>query len=277
MITGLGVSERRVCAVLDVPRSRLQPGTRTNGEAKRSILDPELVAKVKSVITEFPTYGYRRIRAILRRRDQTPVSRRSLCRVLKHHSWFVHQRNLSPRPRVQSRTSKAARSDLRWAIDVTHIHCGNDGWGHLTAVIDCHDREIVGFELALRGRAKEAERAPEAACINRFGTLRMAGTGPVLRSDNGLIFNAQRFRAACKEYRLKQEFITPYCPQQNGMIERFFRSLKEECVWLQRFATFTQARRVITKWIDWYNTGRPHQSLDYRSPLEYRQQLQLVA
>ena len=144
-------------------------------------------------------------------------------------------------------------------------------------MIDCHDREIVGFELALRGRAKEAERALEAACINRFGTLRMACDGPVLRSDNGLIFNAQHFRAACREYRLKQEFITPYCPQQNGMIERFFRSLKEECVWLQRFSTFAQARRVITKWIDWYNTGRPHQSLDYRSPHEYRQQLQLVA
>jgi transposase InsO family protein len=51
----------------------------------------------------------------------------------------------------------------------------------------------------------------------------------VLRSDNGLIFQSRRFRAACKDYRLRQEFITPYTPEQNGMIERFFRSLKEEC------------------------------------------------
>ena len=75
----------------------------------------------------------------------------------------------------------------------------------------------------------------------------MACDGPVLRSDIGLIFNVQHFRAACREYRLKQDFITPYCPHQNSMIERFFRSLKEECVWLQRFSTFAQARRVITK------------------------------
>ncbi len=49
-------------------------------------------------------------------------------------------------------------------MDVTHVDCGRDSWGHLVAVIDCYDREIVGWEFALRGRAKEAERALEAAC-----------------------------------------------------------------------------------------------------------------
>ncbi|MCG8478965.1 MAG: DDE-type integrase/transposase/recombinase [Spirochaetales bacterium] len=121
-------------------------------------------------------------------------------------------------------------SDIRWAIDVTHIHCGRDGWGHLAAMIDCHDRELIGFEFALRGRAREAERALEEACIARFGTLRPVGTTPVVRSDNGLIFQSRRFRAACRDYRLEQEFVTPYTPEQNGLIERFFRSLKEECV-----------------------------------------------
>ena len=62
------------------------------------------------------------------------------------------------------------------------------------------------------------------------------------------------------------------------MIERFFRSLKEECVWLQRFNSYTQAQRVITRWMRWYNEGRPHQSLGYLSPAEYRsQQLANVA
>jgi putative transposase len=115
-------------------------------------------------------------------------------------------------------------------MDVTHVPCGADGWGHLTAVIDCHDREVTGYEFALRGRAKEAERALEQACLARFGTLRPDGATPVVRSDNGLIFQSRRFRAACRDYRLRQEFITPYTPEQNGIIERFFRSLKEECV-----------------------------------------------
>lgn len=55
-------------------------------------------------------------------------------------------------------------------------------------MIDCHDQEIVGYEFALRGRAKEAERAIESACLARFGTLRPHGLIPIRRSDNGLIF-----------------------------------------------------------------------------------------
>ena len=135
-----------------------------------------------------------------------------------------------------------------------------------------------GFEFALRGRAKEAERALEEACLARFGTLRPAGPTPVVRSDNGLIFQSRRFRAACRDYRLRQEFITPYTPEQNGLIERFFRSLKEECVWQHNFASFGEARTAITHWIEWYTAERPHQALGYRSPRQFRAlQPQLVA
>jgi transposase InsO family protein len=78
--------------------------------------------------------------------------------------------------------------------------------------------------------------------------------------------------------RLTQEFITPYTPEQNGMIERFFRSLKEECVWLEISESFEHANRAISAWIDWYNTGRPHQSLGYLTPREFRaEQGRLVA
>ena len=101
---------------------------------------------------------------------------------------------------------------------------------------------------------------------------------PVLRSDNGLIFQSRRFRLACRDYRLRQEYITPYTPEQNGLIERFFRSLKEECVWQRRFRSFAEAKRAVCRWIAWYNSGRPHQALGYLSPATYRaQKLQEVA
>ena len=62
------------------------------------------------------------------------------------------------------------------------------------------------------------------------------------------------------------------------MIERFFRSLKEERVWQHVFADFEEAQRAIRGWIQWYNEERPRQSLGYRSPAQYRaQQLELVA
>lgn len=71
------------------------------------------------------------------------------------------------------------------------------------------------------------------------------GETPVVRSDNGLVLQSRRFREGCRDYRLKQEFIRPYAPEQNGMIERFFRSLKEECVWIRLFQNFAEAERAI--------------------------------
>lgn len=128
--------------------------------------------------------------------------------------------------------------------------------------------------ILLRGRAKEAERALEGACIKRFGTLRPTGKSPVIRIDNGLIFQSRSFRSACRDYRLSQEFVTPYTPEQYGIIERFFRSLKEECIWQYNFQSFAEAKRAIAHWIEWNNAGRPHQSLGYKSLREYRAQLQ---
>ena len=240
-------------------------------------VDEALAERLRQLIELHPTFGYRLLWAMLRK-DGWRVNRKAVYRMLKVKRWFVHQRRTTPRPRVQGSRSCAAKSNLRWAMDVTHIACGQDGWGHLAAVIDCHDRELIGFEFALRGRAKEAERALEEACIARFGTLRPAGATPVIRSDNGLIFQSRRFRAACSDYQLKQEYITPYTPEQNGMIERFFRTLKEECAWQHNFASYREAKAAIVTWIAWYNSQRPHSALGYRSPAQYRQQqLSLVA
>ena len=152
---------------------------------------------------------------------------KTVYRICTLKGWFVHQRATAPRPWIQGRRSQAACSNEGWATDVTHVYCGPDGWAHLVAGIDCHDRELIGHEFALRGRAKEAERALEEACLDRFGTLRPTGPTPVVRSDNGLIYQSRRFRAACRDYRLAQEFITPYTPEENGIIERFFRTVKD--------------------------------------------------
>jgi putative transposase len=143
-------------------------------------VDERLAARIRRLIEKHPTFGYRRIWALLRFREGVRVNRKAVYRILQLKGWFVHQRRVAPRPRVQKRRSRAPRSNVRWAMDVTHVPCGVDGWGHLAAVIDCHDREIVGYEFALRGRAKEAERALEEACIRRFGTLRPPGAMPKL-------------------------------------------------------------------------------------------------
>jgi putative transposase len=266
---------RRICRVLDLSRSSLYASTAEAGAQTQS--EDKLVERLHQLIQKHPTYGYRRTWALLRFREGQMVNRKRVYRLMKVKGWMLHQRLVSPRPRVQKLRSRAEVSNQRWAMDLTHIYCGVDGWGHLAAIIDCHDREIVGYEFALRGRAREAERALEQACLKRFGTLRPVEQTPVIRSDNGLVFQSRRFREACRFYRLKQEYITPYTAEQNGMIERFFRSLKEECVWQHNFDNFTEASEKVREWMKWYNEERPHQALGYQSPVGYRQQRLLVA
>jgi len=264
-----GVSERRGCRVLQVARATMQ--RRVVGQSPQPRREPIWISELQRLLQQHPTFGYRRLWALLRFQRGVVVNHKAVYRVLRAKRWLVHQRPSTPRPRARGLVSRASCSNERWAMDVTHIPCGRDGWAHLAAVIDCHDRELIGYEFALRGRAKEAERALEAACLGRFGTLRPHGA-PILRSDNGLIFQSRRFRHACRDYRLHQEFITPYTPEQNGIIERFFRSLKEECVWQHQFQTFEDARQRIRTWLAWYNEGRPHQALHYCSPAQFRAQ-----
>lgn len=274
----LKASVRRICRVLGVSRSgSTRPTPKSGAEGGRNRVS-ELSERILELIREHPTFGYRRLWALLRFHDGITVTKRTVHRILTGNGWQVRNRKVNAQPRVQARRSQTIMANTRWATDITHIPCGVDGWGHLVAVIDCCDRELIGFEFALRGRAREAERALENACIKRFGTLHPNKAMPVIRSDNGLVFQSRRFRETCRDYKLAQEFITPYTPEQNGIIERFFRSLKEECVWQHNFTSFEEARRTITQWINWYNTGRPHQSLGYMSPSRYHsQKLQLVA
>lgn len=192
-----GYSLRRICRVLKVSRSSLEVREPKSRRASRG--GGELEAQLQLLIQEHPTYGYRRLWAILRYRLGVVVNRKRIYRILKAKRWLVHQRSVTPRPRVKASASRTGKSDRRWAMDMTHVDCGLDGWAHLVGVIDCCDRELVGWEFALRGRAKEAERAIEEACIARFGTLRPSGATPVVRSDNGLIFQSRRFRAACRD------------------------------------------------------------------------------
>ena len=90
----------------------------------------------------------------------------------------------------------------------------------------------------------------------------------MLRSDNGLVFTSRKYTALVKSYGLQQEFITPHCPQQNGMVERLIRTIKEQCVHRHRFESLQHANRVLSDWIQFYNEVRPHQALGMKTPVE---------
>jgi putative transposase len=151
-------SERRICRLLEVPRSSLREGPAE--QRLRRPLDATLVERIAALIKQHPTFGYRKLWALLRFTDGLLVNLKAVYRILKAKRWFCHQREATPRPRVQGRRSIAAWSNTRWAMDLTHIYCGADGWGHLAAIIDCHDREIVGSGVQLAGQGEGGRARP---------------------------------------------------------------------------------------------------------------------
>ena len=265
---GNKVAIAMLCRWFGVPRSSFY--YRPTPRASRPC-DPQTVELVREVIDENPTYGLRRIAAVARRRSAKPLNRKAIHRVIQENSWQVRRARRGQRPRASGWRSVAERPNQRWAVDATHVFCGWDGWCHLTAIIDCCDRTIVGWRLSKSGVAKVAAAALDDALRERG--IAEAWEKPLLRSDNGLVFGAKPFVAVVRRHGLEQKYITPYTPEQNGMIERFFGSLKSECVWLHRFASRDHAFRVIADWIDHYHDRRPHQALGYLTPREYREKL----
>jgi putative transposase len=124
----------------------------------------------------------------------------------------------------------------------------------------------VQGHLSRSGRVSTAGSALEHALIARFGTLGRVPAPFLLRSDNGLVFTSYHYTDLVRSYGLRQEFITPHCPQQNGMVERVIRTLKEQCAHQYRFESLQHASRVIGDWIHFYNYRRPHQALAMKTP-----------
>ena len=247
-----------LCRWLGVPRRTVYYEPRV----RRSTVDAEKAARVKAVIERFPTYGYRRVAVVL------GWNHKVVQRIFQRRGWQIRKRAKGHRPRVKALPSVAARINQRWSTDLAMVWCGRDRWCHVALVMDCANREALGWRLSKRGNAATAEAALEEALIQRFGHLGRV-PGPLqLRSDNGLVFTSARYTATVRAYGLQQEFITPYSTEQNGMVERFIRSLKEECVWQHRFESISHAREVIGQWIRHYNTERPHQALGYKVPAQ---------
>lgn len=225
-------------------------------------VNPALAEPIKALIEEEPSFGYRTVAGLL------GMNKNTVQRIFQLKGWQVRKRAVGFRPRIEALPSVARRPDERWSTDLCRVWGGRDGWLSLALVMDCHTRELLGWQLSRTGKATTAGAALEQALIARFGSLGRVSTPFLLRSDNGLVFTSQHFRRLTKSYGLQQEFITPHCPQQNGMVERLIRSLKEQCIHRHRFESQQHAMRVIGDWVQFYNNRRPHQALGMRTPAQ---------
>ncbi len=255
---GFEVSVSKLCKWFDVPRRSVYYKP-TKAEPK---VQDQFLVPIKAMIEENPSFGYRTVAFLL------SFNKNTVQRIFQLKHWQVKKRPTGFRPRIQALPSVAQAPNERWATDLCRVWAGCDGWAVLALVIDCHSRELLGWHLSRSGKSKTAESALEQALISRFGTLGRVPQAFLLRSDNGLVFTSRSYTQLVRSYGLRQEFSTPHCPQQNGMVERVIRTLKEQCVHRHRFETLQHASRVIGDWIGFYNNRRPHQALGMKTPAE---------
>ena len=255
---GFYVSISKLCRWFGIPRRSVY----YRPVKAQPRLRQELVEPVKAMIEENPSFGYRTVAWLL------GFNKNTVQRIFQLKGWQVRKRPVGFRPRIQALPSVAEHPNERWATDMCRVWSGRDGWTTLALVIDCHTRELLGWQLSRSGKSKTAEAALEQALISRFGTLGRVPKPFLLRSDNGLVFTSRNYTRLVRGYGLNQEFITPHSPEQNGMVERVIRTLKEQCVHRHRFESLQHATRTIGDWIGFYNNRRPHQALAMKTPAE---------
>ena len=118
-------SLRRVCRALDVNRSTVYlPKHGPAASSAAPELDEQIAGLLHELVQQHPTFGYRRLWALLRFGQKIPVNLKKMHRIVQLRRWQVKERLAAPRPRVQQKVSRAEASNERWAMDVTHIYCG---------------------------------------------------------------------------------------------------------------------------------------------------------
>jgi putative transposase len=225
--------------------------------------DEGLAQRIRSVWDREARFGYRRAWAWWRVKAGLRLNPQAVPRMMpltggQCRLW--HRPVQRPHP-TWAKRSTADQPDRLWAADATKLWCGRDGWATLVGVLDAGRREGVGYRFAQEGRAREAVDALEQGVIHRDGRFTTLPPDLHLRHDNGSLFLAQHVVTTTRRLGITREFIPRRSPEDNGVVERFFRTLTQACVWLHQFASFEEAEPVIIAWIEHDNAERQHSAL----------------
>ena len=235
--------------------------------------DDELVAQIKAVIAEMPTYGYRRVHAILRRQAKADGSsapnHKRVWRVMKEHGLLL-QRHAGGEERRHDGRIAVSERNRRWCSDGFEIGCDNGDRVRVAFALDCCDREAMSFVATTGGVAGEhVQDLILAAVEHRFGCVDKVPDAIEWLSDNGSCYVARDTRRFARGIGLEPR-TTPFeSPESNGMAEAFVRTFKRDYV---RISSLPNAQTVMSRLPNWfahYNDVHPHKALGYRSPAEF--------
>jgi putative transposase len=255
------LSIRRQCTLLRIARSGVYRPAAAANET-----DLALMRRLDELFTAWPFLGSRRMTAMLRA-EGCVINRKRVQRLMRRMGIAA----LGPKPRTTKpapghkifpyllREMTIDRPNQVWAADITYIPIGR-GFLYLVAIIDWASRAVLSWRLSNTMDVSFCVLALEEALV-RFGTP------AIFNTDQGSQFTSAAFTGTLAAAGVRISMDGRGRWMDNVFIERLWRSLKHEDVYLKGYADGREARAGIAAWITFYNLRRPHQALGNRTPM----------
>lgn len=222
--------------------------------------------RIDEIYTQYPFYGYRHITAQLRR-EGVMVNHKRIQKYMQE----MGIQGICPGPNLSKRNKENTvypyllggltidHPNQVWGIDITYIRLKH-GWLYLVAIMDWFSRYVVGWELSQTLELPFVLEAVERA-------LQM-GKPEIFNSDQGSHFTSPKYIELLLKNHVKISMDSKGRALDNIFVERLWRSLKYEEVYINEYETPRDARQSISKYLKYYNEERLYQSLGYSTPAE---------
>lgn len=226
--------------------------------------DKALQERIKQLANRYKHWGLLKIHRKLRKQGETANHKR--VRRLYRLAGLNLPRKVKKRlpESVRQPLPKATACNNCWSLDFTSDSLTDGRKFRTLNVLDDYNREALGIEIDYSLPAQRVTRLLDRL-VERYGKPER------LRSDNGPEFISQALQDWCVDKKVDLHWIEPGKPTQNAYIERFNGTFRREVLNANIFSSLAQVRRTVDAWLVEYNTERPHQALQFMTPVEYRQ------
>lgn len=270
-LTAEGVPVSVACRTLQIGRSTYyrarRPAIPPAGEDV-SQDDQELLELIKAIKLHHSFWGYRRVRALARKKLGKPLNHKRVYRLMEEHGLLVQVKRYKAKRTPQTHKPHPLQKNHWWGTDMTQFYVHTVGWIYLIIVLDWFTRKIVGHSFGLRPKTDLWIDALQMAVQNECP----AGSrsyGIHLMTDNGSQPTSQKYETVVQTLGIEHVTTSYGNPKGNAETERVIRTFKEEAVWPNEFFSYADALATGEQTIRFYNNEYPHSALGELSPVEY--------
>ncbi|EHJ6763773.1 IS3 family transposase, partial [Escherichia coli] len=248
-----------------------------DGRRSRHTDDTDVLLRIHHVIGELPTYGYRRVWALLRRQaelDGMPaINAKRVYRIMRQNALLPERKPAVP-PSKRAHTGRVAvkESNQRWCSDGFEFCYDNGERLRVTFALDCCDREALHWAVTTGGfNSETVQDVMLGAVERRFGNELPASPVEWL-TDNGSCYRANETRQFARMLGLEPKNTAVRSPESNGIAESFVKTIKRDYISVMPKPDGLTAAKNLAEAFEHYNEWHPHSALGYRSPREYLRQ-----